>query len=129
MNNPIFIAVIKIYLKRFFQRLRLEEIERKLKEKEEEISPEERIRREKESDLVLALETTFGFDGDTTKEEGGTIDSMNPTTKEEFTEFAEVLNKKLITLAKSPEFPAFAEDHIRNLCATRKFSKTMFLLQ
>lgn len=72
---------------------------------------------QKESDLKIALETTFGFDG----KEPGSIDSMLPNTKEEFTEFSEALNKKIILLAKNPEFPAFAEDHIRNLCASCKF--------
>lgn len=92
-------------------------MERKLKEKEEELTPEEKLRREKDSDLELALETTFGttFTMDSIP---GSVDGMNPTTKEEFAEFADLLNKKLSPLAKSPEFPAFVEDHIRNICVT-----------
>ncbi|GLV43439.1 eukaryotic translation initiation factor 3 subunit j [Carabus blaptoides fortunei] len=93
------------------ERLKQEEFERKMKEKEEEMTPEEKIRQEKESDLLVALETTFG-------DSGSGIDGMNPTTKEEFTELAEALNKKMIILAKNIEFPTFAEDHIRNICAS-----------
>lgn len=97
------------------ERQRIEEIERKLKEEEDKMTPEERLRMQQQSDLELALETTFGLEGG---QNSGSIDCMNPQTKEEFTEFSELLNKKISALTKSPEFPAFAEDHIRNLCAT-----------
>lgn len=96
------------------QRLKQEELEKKLKEKEEELTPEEKIRQIKESDLQLALETTFG-------DSASGIDGMNPTTKEEFTQLADALNKKMIILSKNIEFPTFAEDHIRNICASCKF--------
>lgn len=94
-------------------------MERKLKEQEEEdeddISPEERIRRQKESDLNAALETTFGGN------DMQTLDSMCPSTKEEFEEFSEAFMKKIKPLVSKTEFVGFAENLIRNLCATCKF--------
>ncbi|XP_018321532.1 eukaryotic translation initiation factor 3 subunit J [Agrilus planipennis] len=99
------------------ERLRKEEIEkraRQMQEEEEEISPEERLRRQKESDLIVALETTFG-DSD---KNSGSIDSMFPNNKEEFDELSEALSKKLQPFSKNEEFPGFAENIIRNICAT-----------
>jgi len=94
------------------ERLKREEIERRLKE-EEEVSPEEKLRRQKESDLKVALETTFG---DNQTELG--IDAMCPTTIEEFDDFANTLMKKIQPLARSTEYPNFAENLIRSICAT-----------
>ncbi|XP_044744889.1 eukaryotic translation initiation factor 3 subunit J [Coccinella septempunctata] len=77
-------------------------------EDEEEISPEERLRRQKESDLKLALETTFS-----------TGDSLGdlPTSKDEIQEFGDNLCKKLLSMSKNAEFVNFAESLVRNLCA------------
>lgn len=92
-------------------------MERRLREQdEEEISPEERLRRQKESDLKLALETTFG--GDKVKVSSGIGDLDMPNTKEEFENFAEELSKLLTPLAKNAEYPTFIENLTRNLCAT-----------
>lgn len=102
------------------QRQKQEEKEKRLKESEEdaEISPEERLRMQKESDLKLALETTFGGDKEATTT---TIDGLSlPNTKEEFELFAENLSKKLSPLAKSSEYITFVENLTRNLCATSK---------
>lgn len=102
----------------FFKRLKREEKERRLKELEEdvEISPEERLRMQKESDLTLALETTFGGD-----KEPITIDGLTlPDSKEEFEAFTESLSKKLSPLSKNIEYPSFIENLTRNLCATSK---------
>ncbi|CAH2007570.1 unnamed protein product [Acanthoscelides obtectus] len=96
------------------ERLKQEELERRLKDQEEDISPEERLRRQQESDLSLALETTFAA-----KNENCTIGDLTmPETKEEFETFAESLTKKLSPLTKSPEYVGFVEDVTRNLCAS-----------
>ncbi|XP_018572394.1 eukaryotic translation initiation factor 3 subunit J [Anoplophora glabripennis] len=97
------------------ERLKREEMEKRLREQEEEeISSEERLRRQKESDLKIALETTFGGD----KVSSGIGDLDMPNTKEEFENFADVLSKKLTPLSKNIEYPTFIENLTRNLCAT-----------
>lgn len=96
-----------------------EELEKRLKE-EEELSPEERLRIQKESDLKIALETTFG-DGDAEDEEIGGL--KLPSTKEEFDEFTETLTKKLTPLARhGNEYVNFADNLTRNLCAVMNSS-------
>lgn len=94
------------------QRLKEEAERKRLEEDDDNISPEEKIRMQKESDLKLALETTFG---------GSDCDS-NLTTKEEFEEFSNSFLKKIKPFSASADFPTFAENLIRNLCATCKFS-------
>ncbi|CAH0551412.1 unnamed protein product [Brassicogethes aeneus] len=96
------------------ERKKREEMERRLREMEEEdVSPEEKLKRQKESDLKLALETTFGG-----SPENGIGGLLLPSTKEEFEDFTETLSKKLLPLSKSIEYPAFTEGLLRNLCAT-----------
>ncbi|XP_023950340.1 eukaryotic translation initiation factor 3 subunit J isoform X2 [Bicyclus anynana] len=86
-------------------------------EKEEELTPEqkaaEKLRRQKlqeESDLRLAMET-FGI------ESGGSgkLDGFNPTTKEEFTEFADLLCTKINLYKNREEFPAFVDELVKNI--------------
>ncbi|CAH2235298.1 eukaryotic translation initiation factor 3 subunit J [Pararge aegeria] len=97
---------------------RLEQVKaEQLIEKEEELTPEqkiaEKLRRQKlqeESDLRLALET-FGIDGGGS----GKLDSFNPTTKEEFTEFADLLCNKINFYKAREEFPAFVDDLVKNI--------------
>lgn len=93
-----------------------EELERRLKEQqEEEIPPEEKLRMQKESDLKIALETTFGVKEAETVEIGGLI---LPNTTEEFEEFTESLSKQLMPLSRhGNNFVNFAEGLARNLCA------------
>lgn len=84
------------------------------------MSPEEKLRRQQESDLKFALDTTFGGDGGG---ENVKIDGLSlPQTKEEFDEFTDSLTKKLLPLSKSIEYPNFVENLVRNLCATSNFS-------
>ncbi|CAG9837815.1 unnamed protein product [Diabrotica balteata] len=97
------------------ERLKREEMERRLREEaEEDIPPEEKLRRQQESDLKLALETTFG--GNKTTEV--LTDLTLPNSTEEFDSFTDTLSKKLITLSKSTEYPNFVENLTRSLCAT-----------
>lgn len=80
------------------------------------MSPEEKIRRQKESDLELALETTFGEKDD--EEIGGL---KLPSTKEEFDDFTETLSRKLLPLSKhTNDFVNFTEVLTRNLCASSR---------
>lgn len=100
----------------FFQAKRLEELEKRLKQEEEELSPEERLRMQQESDLKLALETTFGDKDSTEDAELGGL--KLPSTKEEFEEFTDTLTKKLTPLARhGNEYVNFTEGLTRNLCA------------
>lgn len=94
------------------ERKKREELELRLKEDESELTPEERLKREQESDLNLFMETTLG-----NKTNFGD-DLTNPTTKEEFEEFGANLAKKIQNLAKSIEYPAFADALIRDICVT-----------
>ncbi|XP_053614734.1 eukaryotic translation initiation factor 3 subunit J [Plodia interpunctella] len=98
------------------ERQEREKLERLNSEKVEELTPEqklaEKLRAQKlqeESDLRLAMET-FGI-----TEGGGKLDNFSPTTKAEFTEFAELLSKKINLFKSREEFPAFVEDLFRNI--------------
>lgn len=93
-----------------------EELEKKVKEKEETLTPEEkraemlrRQRLQEEADLRLAMET-FGVT-DSSK----SLDTVNPDTKEEFDQFGEALMLKISQFNKHTEFPAFAEELIKNI--------------
>ncbi|XP_026743864.1 eukaryotic translation initiation factor 3 subunit J [Trichoplusia ni] len=99
------------------ERLEREKAERASVEKVEELTPEqkaaEKLRQQKlqeESDLRLAMET-FGV----TEGGGGKLDSFEPTTKAEFTEFAELLTKKICLYKAREEFPTFIDEFIRNI--------------
>lgn len=99
------------------ERLEREKAERLAAEKEEELTPEqklaEKLRRQKlqeESDLRLAMET-FGI----TEGQGGKIDNFHPTNKEEFTEFADLLCKKINFYKAKDEFPAFVDELVKNI--------------
>ncbi|XP_049877052.1 eukaryotic translation initiation factor 3 subunit J [Pectinophora gossypiella] len=102
------------------ERLEREKAERLASEKAEaEMTPEQRaaekLRQQKlqeESDLRLALETFGITDGAV-----GKIDTFVPTTKAEFTEFADMLSKKICMFKAREEFPGFVEDLFRNIVA------------
>lgn len=103
------------------ERLKAEEAERKRKEQEEDMAnmtPEERIaeklrlqKLQEEADLKTALDT-LGLGPSSIG-----IDAMTPNTKEEFTEFAEAISKKIFQFKNSDEYPTFVDDLVRNLCA------------
>ncbi|XP_013196693.1 eukaryotic translation initiation factor 3 subunit J [Amyelois transitella] len=99
------------------ERMEREKLERLSVEKPEELTPEqklaEKLRAQKlqeESDLRLAMET-FGI----SEGGGGKLDTFNPTTKAEFTEFADLLSKKITIYKAREEFPGFAEDLFRSI--------------
>jgi hypothetical protein len=54
------------------------------------------------------------------------IETMNPSTREEFDELQAAISKNVQPYAKSPHFPAFAEELIRNICVNCKYSNRTF---
>lgn len=54
--------------------------------------------------------------------EGATgIDAMIPVTTEEFKEFGDAIMAKINQFSKHTEYPAFAEELIKNISLTRKY--------
>lgn len=103
-----------------FQQQKQEELERKLKEREEELTPEEQLAEKlrlqklaEENDLKLGLES-LGLSA------GSTIDGRNPSTVEDFTELADAISKKVLQYKTREEFANFAEEIVRNICASSK---------
>ncbi|XP_026496471.2 eukaryotic translation initiation factor 3 subunit J [Vanessa tameamea] len=99
------------------ERLEREKAERLVSEKDDELTPEqklaEKLRQQKlqeESDLRLALET-FGV----TEGSSGKLDNFHPTNKDEFTEFGDLLCKKINFYKAKDEFPAFVDDLVKNI--------------
>lgn len=80
------------------------------------LSPEELRRLKKlqeEADLKTALDT-LGLSS------VGSVDSSNPTTKEEFAEFSDVLIKRITQFKAKEEYINFLDDFVRNLLASCK---------
>lgn len=99
------------------ERQEREKAERVSVEKVEELTPEqklaEKLRQQKlqeESDLKLALETFGITEGNT-----GKLDNFHPTTKAEFTEFADLLSKKINLYKAKEEFPGFVDELVKSL--------------
>ncbi|XP_066154772.1 eukaryotic translation initiation factor 3 subunit J [Euwallacea fornicatus] len=96
-----------------------EELERRLK-LDRDLTDEEKTRMQQESDLKLALETTFGDQGGEPEELGGLT---LPSTKKEFNEFTSTLTKKLTPLSRhGNEYINFVEELTRNLSAVMQSS-------
>jgi len=75
---------------------------------------EEKLRLQKlqeENDLKLAADM-LGLGGSG----GGVIDSMNPTTKEEFENLTKAITDKVNTFDSSELYQDFVEDLVKNLC-------------
>lgn len=68
---------------------------------------------QEESDLELAKET-FGI-------VDSQVDTINPTSKEEFVELASAISKKVLNYSAGAEYPAFVEDLFRNICVSCKY--------
>ncbi|XP_058838655.1 eukaryotic translation initiation factor 3 subunit J [Topomyia yanbarensis] len=102
------------------EKQKLEELERRKAEQENEnMTPEQKLaeklrlqKLQEESDLKTAMET-FGV----TAPIGG-IDGMHPTNKEEFTELADAITKKLSNYRSDPEYPNFLEDLVTKIFAS-----------
>ncbi|XP_041464326.1 eukaryotic translation initiation factor 3 subunit J-like [Lytechinus variegatus] len=93
---------------------KLKEAEKVTLTPEEEL--EEKLRQQKlqeESDLELAKEAFgVGLDDDRSL----SLDTMNPTTEEEFTEFGKLLKEKLSMLESSDYYPFLLEDVFQSCC-------------
>lgn len=100
------------------------ELEAKLKEREENQTPEEKLAEklrlqkvQEEADLLVAMET-FGVPVVGDRLTG--IDAMNPTTKDEFNEFSDALSKKIGQYKTSDEFVGFVEKLVQDICVNCK---------
>jgi translation initiation factor 3 subunit J len=107
------------------QKQELEEKRRKEREEEEmaDMTPEEqvaeRLRRKKlqeEADLKIGLDS-LGL----SPSSSSNLDSFNPTTKEEFAEFAEAISKTITQFKSKDEYVPFLDELVRNLCAGCEF--------
>jgi len=72
----------------------------------------QQISRKAELDL---LGNTFGDQGE--KGRAGTLESLHPTTKEEFGQLSQFLQEKILSLDKSPHYVVFLEGLIRGVIA------------
>uniref|UniRef100_A0A8C4Y308 Eukaryotic translation initiation factor 3 subunit J n=1 Tax=Gopherus evgoodei TaxID=1825980 RepID=A0A8C4Y308_9SAUR len=95
-----------------------EEIKKRLEAPEEakELTPEEQFadklrlkKLQEESDLELAKET-FGVNNTCG------IDAMNPSSKDDFTEFGKLLKEKITQYEKSLHYASFLEALVRDVC-------------
>lgn len=69
---------------------------------------------QEEADLKIGLET-LGLAG------SSNIDAFNPSSKEEFTEYAETISKTVSQFKTKLEYASFVDDLVRNLCAGCEF--------
>ncbi|XP_053128111.1 eukaryotic translation initiation factor 3 subunit J [Hemicordylus capensis] len=109
----------KIKEREKLQKKKQEEIKKRLEASEEskELPPEEEQLAEKlrlqklqeEADLELAKET-FGVNNTCG------IDAMNPSSKDDFTEFGKLLKEKITLYEKSLYYAGFLETLVRDVC-------------
>ncbi|KAM3924183.1 eukaryotic translation initiation factor 3 subunit J [Leptodactylus fuscus] len=108
----------KIKEKEKIAKKKQEELKKRLEEPEEEVtlSPEEQLaeklrlkKLQEDADLELAKEA-FGVSSVTG------IDAMNPSSREDFTEFGKLLKEKITQYEKSLYYPTFLETLVRDIC-------------
>nr|XP_047902239.1 eukaryotic translation initiation factor 3 subunit J [Anser cygnoides] len=108
----------KIKEKEKQQKKKQEELKKRLEAPEEhrELTPEEQLadklrlkKLQEESDLELAKET-FGVNNTCG------IDAMNPSSKDDFTEFGKLLKEKITQYEKSLHYASFLEALVRDVC-------------
>ncbi|XP_077328818.1 eukaryotic translation initiation factor 3 subunit J [Lithobates pipiens] len=115
-----------------------EELKKRIEEPEpepEELSPEEQLaeklrlkKLQEEADLELAKEAF----GEVTNVSG--IDAMNPSSRDDFTEFGRLLKEKITQYEKSLYYPTFLEALLRDICISlevddlKKVSNTLSVL-
>ncbi|KPP79437.1 eukaryotic translation initiation factor 3 subunit J-A-like, partial [Scleropages formosus] len=94
-----------------------EEEEKKQSEETTELTPEEQLaeklrvkKLQEEADLELAKEA-FGVTNTVPR-----IDSMSPTSKDDFTEFERLLKEKISQYEKSVHYTSFLDSLFRDLC-------------
>lgn len=83
------------------------------------MTPEERIaeklrlqKLQEEADLKLAMET-LGITADASVE--GSIDGMVPTSKDEFSQLAQLISNRVALFREKDEFPNFVEELVKNI--------------
>ncbi|XP_007445157.2 eukaryotic translation initiation factor 3 subunit J, partial [Python bivittatus] len=100
------------------QKKKQEEVKKRLEASEEskELTPEEQLadklrlqKLQEEADLELAKET-FGVNNICG------IDTMNPSSKDDFTEFGKLLKEKITQYEKSLYYAGFLETLVRDIC-------------
>ncbi|XP_063170038.1 eukaryotic translation initiation factor 3 subunit J isoform X1 [Candoia aspera] len=108
----------KIKEREKLQKKKQEEIKKRLEASEEskEVTPEEQLadklrlqKLQEEADLELAKET-FGVNNVCG------IDTMNPSSKDDFTEFGKLLKEKITQYEKSLYYAGFLETLVRDIC-------------
>ncbi|XP_070619131.1 eukaryotic translation initiation factor 3 subunit J [Erythrolamprus reginae] len=101
------------------QRKKQEEVMKRLEESEDskELTPEEQLadklrlqKLQEEADLELVKETFGGVNNVCG------IDSMNPSSKDDFTEFEKLLKEKITQYEKSLYYTGFLETLVRDIC-------------
>lgn len=90
------------------------------------MTPEERIAEklrlqkiQEAADLKLAMET-LGITGDAQSGVEGSIDSMVPTNKAEFTQLAQLISNRVSLFREKEDFANFVEDLVKNISIHRK---------
>ncbi|XP_010121364.1 PREDICTED: eukaryotic translation initiation factor 3 subunit J [Chlamydotis macqueenii] len=126
----------KIKEKEKLQKKKQEELKKRLEAPEEhkELTPEEQLadklrlkKLQEESDLELAKET-FGVNNTCG------IDAMNPSSKDDFTEFGKLLKEKITQYEKSLHYASFLEALVRDVCISleiddlKKITNTLTVL-
>ncbi|XP_010144827.1 PREDICTED: eukaryotic translation initiation factor 3 subunit J, partial [Eurypyga helias] len=126
----------KIKEKEKLQKKKQEELKKRLEAPEEqrELTPEEQLadklrlkKLQEESDLELAKET-FGVNSTCG------IDAMNPSSKDDFTEFGKLLKEKITQYEKSLHYASFLEALVRDVCISleiddlKKITNTLTVL-
>ncbi|KAM3827842.1 eukaryotic translation initiation factor 3 subunit J [Vipera latastei] len=108
----------KIKEREKLQRKKQEEVKKRLEASEEsqELTPEEQLadklrlqKLQEEADLELAKET-FGVNNICG------IDTVNPSSKDDFTEFGKLLKEKITQYEKSLYYAGFLETLVRDIC-------------
>ncbi|XP_039578969.1 eukaryotic translation initiation factor 3 subunit J [Passer montanus] len=126
----------KIKEKEKLQKKKQEELKKRLEapEEQKELTPEEQLadklrlkKLQEESDLELAKET-FGVNSTCG------IDAMNPSSKDDFTEFGKLLKEKITQYEKSLHYAGFLEALLRDVCISlevddlKKITNTLTVL-
>uniref|UniRef100_A0A8B9FU06 Eukaryotic translation initiation factor 3 subunit J n=1 Tax=Amazona collaria TaxID=241587 RepID=A0A8B9FU06_9PSIT len=126
----------KIKEKEKLQKKKQEELKKRLEAPEEQkgLTPEEQLadklrlkKLQEESDLELAKET-FGVNNTCG------IDAMNPSSKDDFTEFGKLLKEKITQYEKSLHYASFLEALVRDMCISlevddlKKITNTLTVL-
>ncbi|XP_056268867.1 eukaryotic translation initiation factor 3 subunit J-B [Pseudoliparis swirei] len=97
-----------------------EELKKKELEEDEELTPEEELaekirvkKLQEDADLELAKDA-FGVGSSSNSVAG--IDAMSPSSKEDFTEFENLLKEKISQFEKSVHYSSFLDSLFRELC-------------